>query len=34
LQDFDKALKLVGPRPWLNDDLDAWMVRLKETAHR
>jgi hypothetical protein len=33
-QDFDAALKLVRPRPWLNDDLDAWVSRLKEPPHK
>ncbi len=28
--DFSDALSLIGPRPWLMDDLDEWICRLTE----
>jgi len=36
LKDFNDALKLVGPRPWLVDDFDRWVERLdnKNVPHK
>ncbi len=28
--DFSDALSLIGPRPWLMDDLDDWIARLRD----
>ena len=28
--DFSEALKMIGPRPWLMDSLDEWVLRLRE----
>ena len=30
--DFSDALSLIGPRPWLMDDLNDWISRLRDGA--
>ncbi len=32
--DFEVALGVLGPRPWLMDSLDEWVARLRGPAHR
>ena len=33
-QSFDSAIAAIGPRPWLMDNLDEWVMRMKGPPHR
>ena len=32
--DFSAAKKAIGPRPWLIDNVDGWLERLRGPAHK
>ena len=33
-QNFDSAIAAIGPRPWLMDNLDEWLKRMRGPPHR